>query len=644
MKKLVSLLLALCLVLGCVSAASAGGSLLDWLNEQQQAETAEAPAEEAAEEPAEAAEEAPAEEAAEEPAEAAEEAPAEEAAEEPAEAAEEAAASADVIDFENGVFAFAGLSMDKGNADKSELSVEDCHDSKALKVAAQGKVPYVAFNLDGLLGENIANVRAIVADFGLDNAEDGKFYAASGNIFTYTGADLVETAHGWSVYMEKKNPRTVTAKLGDDEAFIAGAGNYMVISKEVDNAQTAGMAPVGLCLDNIKFLDADGNALPVDLTAEYVAADSGRDLSNLVALKDAVEFEGFSGITGSAWGQNGLEMPQAFVDALVPGSVVEIEYASADGSMWVVMPWATAGWIRVAQGQAAINNSHNIAQIPYEKFVEGCGEDKSTWGAMFQCEAASDWEVYAVRVGQKVNQIVLKNAVEFPGFATSGAAWSQNGFEMPQEIIDALVPGSVIEISYTSADGDIWLVMPWASAGWMRVSQGTALKVGGKAYITYEEIEALCGEDKSTWGAMMQCEGSSDWEVYSVRVGQKAEFFGLTNLVNFDGFATSGAAWSQNGFEMPQAIVDALVPGSVVTINYESADGNIWLVMPWASAGWMRVGNDGAAVCDGKTAQITYEMIEALCGEDKSTWGAMMQCEGSSDWQVFSLAVGTAMK
>ena len=95
---------------------------------------------------------------------------------------------------------------------------------------------------------------------------------------------------------------------------------------------------------------------------------------------------------------------------------------------------------------------------------------------------------------------------------------------------------------------------------------------------------------------------------------------------------------------MPQAIVDALVPGSVVTINYESADGNIWLVMPWAAAGWSRVGNDGAAVTDGHTAQITYEQIEAVCGEDKSTWGAMMQCEGSSDWTVYGVAVGTAIQ
>ena len=41
---------------------------------------------------------------------------------------------------------------------------------------------------------------------------------------------------------------------------------------------------------------------------------------------------------------------------------------------------------------------------------------------------------------------------------------------------------------------------------------------------------------------------------------------------------------------------------------------------------------------------MTYEQIEALCGEDKSTWGAMMQCESSSAWNVYAVAVGQAIK
>ena len=551
-----------------------------------------------------------------------------------------AAETADVLDFEDGNCAFLGLSSAKANADGAAvLEVVDFNESKALKVSSSG-VPYVALNIEGLAGERLADVGGMSFTVGLDKADDGKFHAASGVVYSYTGEANDEAKADWSVYMEKKNPRTV--KVSFSAAFEAGKGNFVMISKE----EQAGGNPVAFYLDNIQLLDKDGNAIPLDTSAEYVAVASGRDLSNLVALTGAVELEGFH-VSSTAWSQVGLEMTPAFLEALVPGSVVEVDYSSADGAMWIVMPDAAAGWMRVGgcgNGVDAVNNSRTIAQIPYEMIVQFCGEDKSTWGARLQCESSSDWEVFGVRVGQRVNQIVLKNAVEFPGFQKAAAAWAQDGLEMPQEIIDALVPGSVVEITYESEDGDMWIVMPDAAAGWMRVSQGTAVKYGGKAYITYEEIEALCGEDKSTWGARMQCEGSSNWTVYSVRVGQKAEMAGLTNLVAFPGFQKSAAAWAQDGLEMPQEIIDALVPGSVVTISYESEDGAMWIVMPDAAAGWMRVGNDGADVANGSIAQVSYEQIAQVCGEDKGTWGARMQCESSTAWTVYSVAVGQAIQ
>ena len=553
------------------------------------------------------------------------------------------AAASDKIDFADGAYGFLGLSTAKGNADASELSVVDYNGGKALKIVSQGKVPYVAFNLEGLVGDKIADVRAISATFGVDLGADGKFYAVSGEVYTYTGADNNEAKHGWSVYLAKKNPRTIVTKLDDGEAFVAGAGNTVVFSKETDNYQTASGAPVAWYLTDIQFLDAEGNALALDLSATYQAAETGRDMSNLVALTNAVEFPGFSGISAGGWAQDGLEMPQEIIDALVPGSVVEVEFESADGTMWIVLPDAAAGWMRVGgcgNDVDAVNNSHNIAQIPYEMIVKFCGEDKATWGARMQCEAQTDWTVYAVRVGQRAHQIVLKNAVEFPGFAKSASAWAQDGLEMPQEIIDALVPGSVVEVNFESADGSMWIVLPDAAAGWSRVAQGEATIIGDKAYITYEQIVAVCGEDKATWGARMQCEAASDWSVYGVRVGQKGELMGVVNPVAFAGFDKSGSAWGQDGLEMPQEITDALVPGAVVTISYESADGTMWIVMPDSAAGWMRVGNDGADVATGSVAQITYEQIAAACGEDKATWGARMQCEAASDWHVYSVTVG----
>jgi hypothetical protein len=241
----------------------------------------------------------------------------------------------------------------------------------------------------------------------------------------------------------------------------------------------------------------------------------------------------------------------------------------------------------------------------------------------------------------------LENVVEFAGFACSGDAWAQNGFEMPEEIVNALEPSSVVEIEYKSEDGTMWLVMPWAEAGWMRVADNGGAYINDSksiAQVTYEQIEALCGEDKATWGAMMQCEASSAWEVYSVEIGSFSEGApALKGLVEFPGFACSADAWAQNGYEMPEEILNALVPGSVVKISYKSEDGTMWLVMPWATAGWMRVGQAGTddpAICDGSVCYVTYEQIEALCGEDKSTWGAMMQCEASSAWEVYSVSIG----
>ena len=140
----------------------------------------------------------------------------------------------------------------------------------------------------------------------------------------------------------------------------------------------------------------------------------------------------------------------------------------------------------------------------------------------------------------------------------------------------------------------------------------------------------------------MQCESDSAWEVYSVKVGTAAEFAPVNKLTKFEGFETAADAWAQDGFDMPQEIIDALVPGAVVTVQYSSESGNVWLVIPDAEKGWMRVGQAGTqdpALCNGTYAQITYEQLAALCGEDVSTWGARMQCESDSAWEVYGVWV-----
>ncbi len=554
--------------------------------------------------------------------------------------------AATVIDFEDGNFAMLGMNTASGDADASVLTVEDYNGSKALHVDVKAKVPYVALNVEGLLGDNLEKVRSISFDVGVELGSDGKFYAASGKVYTLTDAGETKVGYDWSVYLERKNPKTAKVTLAD-VFFTNGAGDTLMITKEsdafVDSDKFPGEEPRDIWIDNIQFLDETGAALPLDLTAVWTAPVTGVDLSNLSVLSGAVALEGMA-VEGGAWGQNGVEMTEEFLAALVPGSVIEISYESEDGSMWLVFPDSAAGWMRVCDGgKATTNNSKNIAQITYEQIAAVLGEDTSTWGARLQCEAATNWKVYSVKVGTKGPRMALTNAVEFAGFACEGGAWGQNGFEFTQEVLDALQPGTALEINFESEDGSMWIVLPDSAAGWMRVAEGGAATIiGDKAYVTYEQIVEKCGEDKSTWGARLQCEAATNWKVFSVKVGTVKQLVGLKDKVDFAGFACEGGAWGQNGFEMTPEIIAALVPGSIVSISYESEDGSMWIVMPDSAAGWMRVGDGGKAACDGSEAQITYEQIVEMCGEDVSTWGARMQCESATNWKVYSVSVAQA--
>ena len=558
------------------------------------------------------------------------------------------------IDFEDGQMGFVEVYSAPANAADVELNVVDFGGSKALEVKnLTGKVPFVGIDVSSLCGADTAKIASVSMKLGV-SYEDGSFSACAGKITTWTGEDLVQTGYDWSVYMESKNPKVATVDVSG-VPFVADAKNIMVLSLETDNGIDAGHGNATLYVDDITFYDASGNVLTADQSVAFAApagySDSGRDSSNLFAVKNAVEFEGFQ-TSADAWAQAGFTMPQEILDALVPGSVVEIEYKSETGNMWLVMNEAQAGWMRVGQAgtddPAYQNNSHNIAQVTYEQLAALCTDDVSTWGSTMQCESDGAWEVFSVKVGQQAKNIAVVNGVDFAGFATKAGAWSQDGFDMPQEIIDALVPGAVVEVTYSSETGNMWLVMPDSTAGWMRVGQaGTedpALCDGQKCYVTYEQIAALCGDDVSTWGARMQCEADGEWEVYSVKVGTAAEFAPVNKLVAFEGFETSGDAWAQAGFTMPQEILDALVPGAVVTIQYSSETGNIWIVMNEAQVGWMRVGQAGTedpALCNGTYAQITYEQLAALCTDDVSTWGSTMQCEADGAWEVYGVWVST---
>ncbi|MBQ3484306.1 MAG: hypothetical protein IJA77_02235 [Clostridia bacterium] len=554
------------------------------------------------------------------------------------------AAPATIIDFADGNYAFLGVDTVAGNADACELSVVDYNGGKALRVDVKSKVPYVALNIEGLLGENYVKLAKMTFDVGAELGSDGKFYAQSGKVYTVTGEDQTKNGYDWSVFLKNKNPKAATVKI--TSPLTAGIGEYMLITKEtdtfVDSGRFAGEEARDIYLSNLQFFDAEGNVLPLDLTAVWESPNAEADLSNLSVLTGAVDFPGFTCEAGG-WSQSGFSMPEEFRAALVPGSVIEISFESGNGTMWLVFPDSAAGWKRIGNNnQSSINNSKNIAQVTYEQIAAVLGEDTSTWGDRLQCEAGDSWKVYSVKVGQAQPRVALTGVVEFEGFTCEGGGWSQSGFNFTQEVLDALQPGTALEISFESDNNTMWIVLPDSAAGWKRIgNNGAATIIGNKAYITYEQIVEIVGEDKAGWGARLQCEGGADWKVYAVNVGKVNKLSGVSGIVNFEGFTTSGNGWSQSGFEMTEEIKAALVPGSVVTISYESEADNIWLVFPDSAAGWKRIQSQTADT-DGKIAQITFEEIAEVLGEDVSAWGARMQCESSGVWNVYSVTVGQA--
>ncbi len=557
------------------------------------------------------------------------------------------------ITFEDGNMGFVDAYMSHARSANVELSIVDYNGSKALKVVnttGTSKAPFVAIDASSFLGADVTKVAGVEMVIGTAHG-DGKFHSVSGEIGSWWGAEQDKNVLGsWSVYMAKKNPKVITGAVPAGNEFVADAFNIVYVGMTTDNGATDDGVCGEFYIDDIRFYDAAGNTLKGDTTVAFNWPAMDEVDYSIYALSNVKEFEGYV-TNGAAWGQNGADFTQELLDALQPGTALEIDFKSADNSMWAVFPDATPGgvaaWTRVAQGAATINDAGSKAQITYEQIVAAVGENKEEWGARLQFEAATDWEVYGIRVGTYGKHTSMANAKAFEGYVTNGAAWGQNGADFTQELLDAIQPGTAVKVSYKSGDGSMWLVFPDATPGgvaaWTRVAQGAAICDGETAYITYDQIVAAVGEDKANWGARIQFEAATDWEVYGIEVGTFVEYPVMGGFVDFDGYTTSGAAWGQNGADFSAELLAALVPGSILEISYKSGDGSMWCVFPDATPGgvaaWTRVAQ-GQALCTGDKAYITYEQIVAAVGENQAEWGARLQFEAATDWEVYAIRVG----
>ncbi|MCD8348151.1 MAG: hypothetical protein LUD16_09455, partial [Lachnospiraceae bacterium] len=214
--------------------------------------------------------------------------------------AEESAAVS--IDFEDGLYGFVGndKTINSAAADAT-LSLVDYNGSTALEIASDASVKYVAIQVDALLGDAISELSTVEMTIGMTNP-GGTFYSAAGCIYAFLGEDLSKDYSEWSIYLESGNPKTISYTVDPDDGLSFAAGSYIVLSVEDDTGKDyKGDDAATFYIDDITFYDADGNVLAADTTAEYVSA-SGEDRSNLFAVSDAVEFEGFA-TSGDGWSQ-----------------------------------------------------------------------------------------------------------------------------------------------------------------------------------------------------------------------------------------------------------------------------------------------------------------------------------------------------
>lgn len=208
----------------------------------------------------------------------------------------------------------------------------------------------------------------------------------------------------------------------------------------------------------------------------------------------------------------------------------------------------------------------------------------------------------------------LTDIVEFEGFVAKAGAWLQDGHQMPQKIINALKENAVIEISFTSASGDLWLVFPDAKVGWTRVgcphlNSGTGYYNDAKniVQIPFELIVEYLGEDVSTWGDKLQCESMKDWQVHSVKVGQRVP-------------GTGPDVWTTLYILKDRVYLGGVEDMEIITKDYGVTGIHLYPKM-------LRKLKDGGAI------EVEYEVYD----ENTILWFAG---EGETEWQMLGGPIG----
>ncbi|MDR3305596.1 MAG: hypothetical protein LBS85_06205 [Clostridiales Family XIII bacterium] len=315
--------------------------------------------------------------------------------------------------FSSGDYGFVMSYEATPDAAKLALEIVERDGKKALLAASSGGTPYLAIDAASLLGENAPKARVVEIVVGAEHA--GEFYAVSGVLSSLTGPGLEKTDYPWSVYLQSKNPNAARAELTKDaDRYIAGEYGILILSKDIDNAAADGAAPADLCIYDIRFLDENGDLLPLNAAAGFNAPDGFgiTDTSNLAGTKGDAVIDGAAGESGGGWGQ-AAELPTIknegnFDPALLaPGNIVTVYYKSENPPNLILQSWTdgapeSAGWAQVEP--AFINDSRTTAQYRVSDIIEAFGTDdfETFLDTLYVGDTDAALTVYSVTIGAEI--------------------------------------------------------------------------------------------------------------------------------------------------------------------------------------------------------------------------------------------------
>ena len=115
------------------------------------------------------------------------------------------------ITFADGKYAFLGSDSSVNPSAKEtllELVERDGHNAVKVTSSDAGKL-YVGIQMDALLGDDVSKAASV--EIGLETEIPGGFASTAGNISSFIGGNQKDEA--WSIYLENKNPKTISAGI-----------------------------------------------------------------------------------------------------------------------------------------------------------------------------------------------------------------------------------------------------------------------------------------------------------------------------------------------------------------------------------------------------------------------------------------------